>query len=352
MTNLLLSTIVLITYTSCVLIEHIDEQIEDKILNSFMDGSKKQLFKVYHHIYNKQYDLYSDEGLMRYKNFKDTLKLIKEINSKNLTYTLGINDFSDLSYEEFKDKYLSPSDETQSFTNYVEKEGDINYPTIDHTQYMTPVREQKNCGSCWAFATLATIEANYFKNFGPYKFYLSPQDLINCVGTTTPEQGCKGRTPAVAFNWIKRNGVTFDDRAKYVSGETGLAEPCREMKRVNMTSTTEGCINDCSRDDFYMYLARGPIYSQIAADEEFKSYKRGVFTKLCTKNVNHAVVIFAHKNGLLTGKNSWGTSWGLKGFFEINSPSPSNCFLERTAILPIVQKVNNVIPVIAPNPQL
>ena len=80
------SIIVILIFTAIqsVLVSHTDENIKKSILQSFKDKPKKELFKVYHFLYNKNYELYSEEGIRRYKIFKSNLKVIDEVNSQNL----------------------------------------------------------------------------------------------------------------------------------------------------------------------------------------------------------------------------------------------------------------------------
>ena len=63
--------------------------LRDKILEPYLDGPKKELFKIYHQIYNKKYDLNSEEGIRRYRIFKDSLKYIKQENAKGHSHKLG-----------------------------------------------------------------------------------------------------------------------------------------------------------------------------------------------------------------------------------------------------------------------
>ena len=78
----------------------------DLILISFADKPKKELFRAYYYLFKKEYNLNSEEALSRYKEFKQNLKYIQEKNSKNLSYKLGLNQFSDMSNEEFRAKCL------------------------------------------------------------------------------------------------------------------------------------------------------------------------------------------------------------------------------------------------------
>jgi hypothetical protein len=76
------------------------------IFEKFMDGPTKELFKVYHFLFNKNYELNSFEGIRRYKIFKEKVAFIKETNSKHLSYKLGINQFSDLTEEEYRSRLI------------------------------------------------------------------------------------------------------------------------------------------------------------------------------------------------------------------------------------------------------
>ena len=102
-------SIILLISLFCImrtnLIDH-SEQIT-KVLDSFSNSSPKELFKIWHLIFKRDYTFDSEEAKLRFRNFKIYLALIKEINSKDLGYTFGLNQFSDLSAEEFKNTYLT-----------------------------------------------------------------------------------------------------------------------------------------------------------------------------------------------------------------------------------------------------
>jgi hypothetical protein len=96
-----------IIYINTVLITSDQESIKHKIVDNFLDGPKKQLFQVYHFLFNKEYDMNSKEGVRRDNIFKQTLKSIKETNEKNLSYTLSIDPLTDMTDEELKEKMLT-----------------------------------------------------------------------------------------------------------------------------------------------------------------------------------------------------------------------------------------------------
>jgi len=70
-----------------------------------MTEPKKELFKAYHYLYKKSYDLNTDEGIKRYKIFKENLKYVEKKNAQELPFKLGINQFSDMSLEEYRETF-------------------------------------------------------------------------------------------------------------------------------------------------------------------------------------------------------------------------------------------------------
>ena len=93
-----------------VIISSLDEDIREKIMETFKDAPLKQKFKLFHFLYQKSYDLNSEEGIKRYQLFKNALLYVEETNSKNLSYKVAINQFADLSDDEFKNQYLTEVD--------------------------------------------------------------------------------------------------------------------------------------------------------------------------------------------------------------------------------------------------
>ena len=161
------------------------------ILNKFMDKSPKDLFKVFHLIFKKEYTLDSDIGSKKFKSFKTNLKKIKEINDQNLSYTHGINQFSDLTEEEFKNQHLIESSVLLKQINEFSRGINSNYEKssveiqdrvkIDWSQAFQNPRDQDQCGSCWAFATAGAAEASWWNNNQDQsKIYFSTQQLVDC----------------------------------------------------------------------------------------------------------------------------------------------------------------------------
>lgn len=100
-----------------------------------------------------------EEFEYRYSIFVDNMKFIEQHNSQNKSFTIGVNQFSDLTWEEFKNAYLS-----EAIYNEVHSNGKSDDLDIDWREKnaVTPVKNQRACGSCWAFSTTGSMETALF----------------------------------------------------------------------------------------------------------------------------------------------------------------------------------------------
>jgi C1A family cysteine protease len=314
-----------------------------------MDGPKKQLFQVYHVLFQKQYDLNSEEGLKRYSIFKQNLKQIKEVNSKNLTYKLDIGPFADLTSEEFKSKYLTleqiPMEDKVSeneHTKFVKTE--YNPIRVDYTNFLPPVKNQQGCGSCWAFTVITAIEAN-IKLIYNQDVRTSPQNLIDC---DLNQGGCKGGKIPLALDFIKDNGIALEADYPYTSGFTLDRGNCLNTPKRSVINDYEWCTDNCNRDLIQSYLSRGIVSTVIDGEGNgiFQHYSEGVIDMPC-KRSNHGVNMYGYDNQqrYYMLRNSWGEFWGEDGNFRLAyRDSDRSCFTESFVFLPKVNQVSNIIP--------
>lgn len=360
-----------------------DEPIERNILKSFENESSKTLFKVYHHVYKKDYILNSEEGIRRYRIFKRNWNYIKQKNNKGLTYKLGLTAFVDWTEEELKtlvnnkpgdleasfdnlqaDQIESSSANTQNFFDLPDDEdeikllGNITPSTtqvvknpISWVSKFPPVRNQGSCGSCWTFSAAGAMEANYnIQNnlaVDP-TFYLSTQQLTDC---DTNSYGCNGGSYVMTFaNYARNTGLVRDQIYPYRSGSTGVTGTCRNDLVQNNSRfrirTYEGC-GDCTIDQFYSVLSRGPVSTSCYADSDWFYYTSGVFfVDSCPyTSSNHAIIAvgWGTANTVIGPidftliRNSWGASWGEKGYMRVKYQPEMNksCYINKRAYRPI-----------------
>jgi C1A family cysteine protease len=255
-------------------------------------------------------------------------------NDSSAEYT--INQFTDLTVEEFSAKYLGITDNSeehisnQTFTNSTIPS------SIDWRQQgkVTPIKNQKNCGACWAFASTQAIESHYAIKYNKL-VELSQQQIIDCdkVG-----HGCHGGFHFEALDYVKRQGgIMSEDDYKYEEkkGECRFNENkvvAKVASYLNVTSDE----NEMAR----AVAEIGPIV--VGADAQWwQFYWRGIADpRLCSDVNNHAVLIVGY--GEERGKqywiikNSWGERWGEKGYMRLIR-GKNKCGVSKRPSYPIIE---------------
>ena len=232
-------------------------------------------------------------------------KNLKQISAHNLeaslgvhTYELAMNHLGDMTSEEVVQKMtglrIPPSRSYSNDTLYTpEWEGRVP-DSIDYRKkgYVTPVKNQGQCGSCWAFSSAGALEGQLKKKTGKL-LALSPQNLVDCV---TENYGCGGGYMTTAFQYVQQNGgIDSEDAYPYVGQDescmynaTAKAAKCRGYREIPVGN--EKALKRA--------VARvGPISVSIDASlASFQFYSRGVYyDENCDRdNVNHAVLVVGY----------------------------------------------------------
>jgi len=270
----------------------------------------------------------------RYTIFKSNLDFIREHNSQNHTYTVGVNAFADLTTEEFTQQ-LTGLDTSAMFKHwdqleqYVPPSGLAAPAAVDWRSKSTGVKNQGSCGSCWAFSAVAVIESYLAIKKGGAPVSLSQQQLVDCSGSYG-NHGCNGGLPSLAYKYVAAKGLCTASAYPYTAKDNSCKTSCNAAAKVSggRQVTTESALVNA--------IAGQPVSIGIyASSQSFQLYKSGIYSGPCAGQVNHAVVL----NGYNTNEgwyrllNSWGTSWGESGYMRIRT-NQNTCGLTALATFP------------------
>ena len=277
----------------------------------------------FHKYYENHYELES-----RFNIFKHNLVTIMEHNNEpNQNFTLGINQFTDLTNEEFKRLYVS------GFNGELGSYGCKSFSStasgtpisIDWRAkgVVNPVRDQGQCGSCWAFATTANAESVWAISSGQL-LDLSEELLVDCAsGVGYFNLGCNGGQPDSAFKYMINNGQCLESSYPYEAGTTKTAGTCHKCTAASPHFSA--CYDVAPNDQVSLKgaVSKQPVSIAIeAATYYFQSYSGGILDSTkCGTNLDHAVEIvgYGEENGqkYWNVRNSWGSSWGENGYVRI-----------------------------------
>ncbi|XP_060755035.1 pro-cathepsin H [Neoarius graeffei] len=300
------------------------------------------IFKTWMSEHNKHYGL--DEYYQRLQIFLENKKKIDTHNAGNHKFRLGLNQFSDMTFAEFKKFYLLKEPQECNATKGNHLKGVGLYPdSIDWRKkgnYVTEVKNQGACGSCWTFSTTGCLESVTAITTGKLPL-LSEQQLVDCAGAFN-NHGCNGGLPSQAFEYIMYNkGLMTENDYPYI----GADRPCKYNPQL-AAAFVKDVVNITKYDEMGIVdaVARlNPVSIAFEVLPEFMHYESGVYSSTechnTTETVNHAVLAvgYAEENGTpyWIVKNSWGTSWGIDGYFYIERGS-NMCGLAACASYPIV----------------
>jgi C1A family cysteine protease len=261
---------------------------------------------------------------------------IKEINASQDSFTLGHNQFSTWTDFEYKRLlgFKQPANFVPENVTYLETsdlQDEVNWITKGG---VNAVKNQGQCGSCWAFSATAATEGAHFVATKTL-LSLSEQQFVDCDKSS---HGCNGGWQSNAFKYAEGHAQDLEKDYVYTA-RTGT---CQDSKFKGVVSVKSyATVPAGSVAQLKAAIAKQPVSVTVEADKSvFQSYKSGVLdSAACGTSLDHAITAVGY--GVENGKqyylvrNSWGASWGDKGYIKIAAVDGKGiCGIQQVSVYP------------------
>ncbi|KAL7873636.1 hypothetical protein AOLI_G00127070 [Acnodon oligacanthus] len=259
-----------------------------------------------------------------------------------------MNRFADMDDQEYRQMFkgcLGSFNKTKSrsASTFLRQAGGATVPdTVDWREkgYVTGVKNQLGCGSCWAFSTTGALEGQTFRKTG-YLVSLSEQQLVDC-SRAFGNEGCNGGWMDQAFEYVKENGgLNMEESYPYEA----IENVCR-FNPTTVEATCTGFVDIYKGNEEALQEAVatvGPVSVAIDITQpSFKFYQSGVYDEPSCRSidVDHAVLVVGY--GTESGqnywlvKNSWGVEWRDEGYIKMSRNKNNQCGIATAASYPLV----------------
>jgi len=294
------------------------------------------LFTKWMEQHGKKYS--HDDFFYRYTVFKENVARIHAHNEGNSTWRMGMNSFGDLTGDEFRASHTGYNHIERNFarSKLSDTSADLNLgadPTLDWRTKgaVTPVKDQGNCGSCWAFSATGAMEgawaiAHSRKGTHAHQpkaalISLSEQQLVDC-SSSHGNQGCRGGLMDYAFEFVIDNGGICSESAYPYTARDGT---CKTTCTEQVTISGYSDVTSRSETALMTAVTKGPVSVAIEADTQvFQFYSSGVLDNVgCGTRLDHGVLAVGYGTDSALAKkywivkNSWGMGWGESGYIRM-----------------------------------
>ncbi|CAK4842188.1 unnamed protein product, partial [Aphanomyces euteiches] len=265
-------------------------------------------------------DSHTDEELARFHNTLQDVATAQKNNPHavfspfNVFALLTPAEFSKIFQNSFVARNVSAGQPLRALESTVSAGGgSIDWST---STCSSPVKDQGDCGDCWAFSAVGTAEFAHCIATGE-NLDLSEQQVASC---DTASSGCNGGYPSAAIDYQHNGGICLESAYPYTSGTTGQTGSCqssctKKTLSIGETVQTEG------EDPLVAALNKQPVSVVVeAGNEVWRNYKSGVVTQCPGKQSDHAVIAVGYgtsTHDYFKIKNSWGAQWGDSGYIYL-----------------------------------
>jgi len=307
--------------------------------------------------------------LKKFANFKVAYNRVQEVNNDDsLTYTLELNKFAGMSNDEFRQQYFGMRPSDTGPRDFAQYQGNGTAPSSwDWRQKgaVTKVKNQGQCGSCWAFSAVATMEGRYNQDTGLSGSKLvefSEQEVVDCTlkGADTCNLG--GEMHDGIEEIAKNHGgkIQTEKSYPYTSGNGKSKGKCKAKDNLAIDAGITGYTQVKSGDETALMNAvfNKPVISVgiDASSYDFQLYSGGVYNEKSCQNgmdqLDHGVAVVGYgtmKKSLGAGKkkkggdywivkNSWASSWGMKGYILMSRNKNNQCGIATDATFALSKK--------------
>uniref|UniRef100_A0A5F8GCX2 Cathepsin L1-like n=1 Tax=Monodelphis domestica TaxID=13616 RepID=A0A5F8GCX2_MONDO len=300
--------------------------------------------------HGKSYE--ANEDSLRRAIWEKNLKMIERHNQEyragKQSFQLGMNKFGDMTTEEFQEaiNFYNSSASQRRTKRYLHREPLLAQlpESVDWREegYVTPVKNQGQCLSCWAFSAVGAIEGQWFRKTGEL-VSLSIQNLVDCT-TSDSISSCHGGFMDRAFQYVQDNGGIDTEECYPYVGEVNECKYQPECSGANVV----GFVDIPSMDERALMEAVatvGPISVAIdGGNPSFKFYESGVYydPQCSSSQLNHAGLVVGYGSEGIDGrkywivKNSWGELWGNNGYILMAKDEDNHCGIATEASYPEV----------------
>lgn len=308
-------------------------------LEAFAEDAYIEMWDKFQTKYDKFYP--STQKQKRFVIFKENMRQIKAHNNLHakglVSYTKGINKFSDMTFEEFMKRGFHLEGKSNHKVFKASSRHNLpDYVNWRESDAVGPAKDQGDCGSSWAFSACGAMEAQA-KLVNHETIYLSEQNLMDCAGNTYENYACDGGLMENAFRYVIDHGLMYDEEYPYEAKYRNCTQTKRSFNLTDYADISPG------EKNLQAALATiGPISAFIDVTPELQSYTSGIlYDKNCSEDfLDQAVLVvgYGSENGTdyWLVRNSWGEDWGENGYFRLARNRENNCGIASLASYPVL----------------